>query len=69
MNGSGAAGAIDYVFAIDFRHTFPDPVAPVDAQDGVKGVFDNPVHPAVIGGISIRQFGLAGDVGGGTRGG
>ena len=50
------AGAIDHLFAIDFRHTFSDPVAPVDAQDGIKGVFDNPAHPAVIGGISIRQF-------------
>ena len=50
------AGAIDHLFAIDFRHTFSDPVAPVDAQDGIKGVFDNPVHPAVIGGISVRQF-------------
>ncbi len=50
------AGAIDHLFAMDFRHTFPDPAAPVDAQDGIKGVFDNPVHPAVIGGISIRQF-------------
>ena len=50
------AGAIDHLFAIDFRHIFSDPVAPVDAQDGIKGVFDNPVHPAVIGGISVRQF-------------
>jgi hypothetical protein len=50
------AGAIDHLFAIDFRHTFSDPAAPVAAQDGIKGVFDNTVHPAVIGGTSIRQF-------------
>jgi hypothetical protein len=50
------AGAIDHLFAIDFQHTFSDPAAPVNAQDGIKGVFDNPVHPAVIGGISLRRF-------------